>query len=671
MKRPLDLGRMAAVIMVDGMPSVTAGFRSAEANALKLGKVLKVSREAGKFGFRDCVTPEKAVEELRKMPAGTICVMPRSRRLTYDVLFDMPEPVDEPVFERKYESCGTVFRTVPDCAAVVLSGTAFDAGFRSGDSVSLDDESTPDTYARPVATLGAPSERPVVTVVFITKDRTRVARETVRFLVRNLRYAGRLRWCVCDDGSLPGHVGSIRDVLLFSGVSADDVFISLPEEGSSGLGASMNRGLRHAFSYGDVAFTVEDDWILEKRLDITRFVDILMSDGSAGMVRLGTYINAGPLRRYDDELSVVTGSARAPYVFVHQVALRHRRAYVALGWYPENCPGGRTELEMATRYNQKFRYGLSGECKVLIPNCIERGVSDGPGLPFIHVGQSLLGHVYSVPTRYGYLYRDERVFVTLTSYPKRITNVSASISSIMDRQSRPPDEVHLWLSSMEFPGLESDLPVELLSETDRPGVFLHWLPGNTYVHKRHELFKYVDDDVCVFSIDDDVLYSEKLIETTMEVHDRHPLSPINYEAYSEHLYRGHRTLYGNFNKHDKPSTMVRLCGQSMVPSVMYPRTSLSRQNVAIRDRTSPINDEPWINPWMVWIGASVLNQHFGWGTDIDKNINKWDGLCSKVHKEAEPGMSWNDKWLYAVLNEYPDFMKAYEERFGYGKAGAK
>ena len=56
---------------------------------------------------------------------------------------------------------------------------------------------------------------------------------------------------------------------------------------------------------------------------------------------------------------------------------------------------------------------------------------------------------------------NERIIVSMTSYPKRITNVSKSIFYLLNKQTVKPDEIHLWLSTEEFPNKEKDLPDDL------------------------------------------------------------------------------------------------------------------------------------------------------------------------------------------------------------------
>lgn len=68
-----------------------------------------------------------------------------------------------------------------------------------------------------------------------------------------------------------------------------------------------------------------------------------------------------------------------------------------------------------------------------------------------------------------------KIIVSMTSYPKRIMYVSIVVNELL-RQSRIPDEIHLWLAEPEFPEREKELPIELRNQIDNGIVCMHWLP---------------------------------------------------------------------------------------------------------------------------------------------------------------------------------------------------
>lgn len=258
------------------------------------------------------------------------------------------------------------------------------------------------------------------------------------------------------------------------------------------------------------------------------------------------------------------------------------------------------------------------------------------------------------------------IIVSMTSYPARIRNVAKSIFLILSYQTLKPDAVHLWLAEQQFPGRNADLPKDLLAVCKLPKVHLHWVPGNTYVHKRHEIFRDIDDAACVFLIDDDVRYSNDLIERVMSVHKKHPDCIVCYNNYTLHKYNGRRIVYENSTLGPGPHVnKVRWCGQSMIPARLYPREILDEAHQKVRGKTSPVSDECWFQPWIVLHGIPIYYLSYGWGIDIDPQNGKNKGLVGWSHKKDANGYEKRDNWLHAVLSAYPDILKKYKKEFNY------
>ena len=264
------------------------------------------------------------------------------------------------------------------------------------------------------------------------------------------------------------------------------------------------------------------------------------------------------------------------------------------------------------------------------------------------------------------MFNNEKIIVSMTSYPKRITNVSKSIFFLLEKQTIVPDEIHLWLAISEFPNKEKDLPDELQIILSNPKIQLHWLDKNTYCHKRHEIFKYTLDNDCIFLIDDDVRYSDDLIQKVMETHLKFPNCIICYNQYAKHQYNGKKHIYGRGAYEDKPiPNLNRWCGQSMIPSKIYPTECLTAENQKIRDITSPLNDEPWFQPWTVLYDIPIYHLNYNWGIDIDINIKKEDGIVKIAHQKNINNLENNDIWLSNVLDNYPKIKEKYVKLFGY------
>lgn len=246
--------------------------------------------------------------------------------------------------------------------------------------------------------------------------------------------------------------------------------------------------------------------------------------------------------------------------------------------------------------------------------------------------------------------------ISMTSYPKRITNVSKSIFAILNKQTVKPDEIHLWLSIEEFPSKEKDLPEDLLVMIELPNVFLHWLDKNIYVLKRHEIFKYTSDDDLVFFIDDDVFYSDKLIETCLEQHKKYKNAIIQYNGYDCHHYRNSEILIDKKANGGPWVNHVRWCGQSMIPAAIYPKIIFSDRFQHILNEVNSKSDEVILQPLLVYYDIPIFCCNLGWGTLINKNLNWHSGHAPFNRRNV---------WLKHYLSLAPELYEKYKRLFGY------
>ena len=261
-----------------------------------------------------------------------------------------------------------------------------------------------------------------------------------------------------------------------------------------------------------------------------------------------------------------------------------------------------------------------------------------------------------------------KILVSMTSYPGRIKNVGISIFLLLTQQTLPPDEIHLWLAIPQFPNKEADLPEDLQKVIRHPKVILHWTDKDTYCHKRHEIFNIVQPEDHIFIIDDDTYYANNLIAKVMAVHNKYPNAIISYNHASKHLYKGKHMLYPPSPTGGPFINVGRINGNSMFPVHIVPKEIYSTENREIRDKCTPICDESWITPWLVYYDVPIIWLNFGWGTEIDPvNIKMQNGLVSQTHKIESNGLERRDNWLAAVLDAFPAIKEKYVRLFNYGK----
>lgn len=221
-----------------------------------------------------------------------------------------------------------------------------------------------------------------------------------------MKFDGQIHWVIADDRSSDSHIAEIKHIFIKNGIT-DYIICKTVDQKNHGLGSNMNNGLSEAFSFSPVVLTAEDDFALEKTLDLTKWANFL-DQHECAMIRLVYKERKNKKVRYTDDLDAMSGSKASPWIFNNQVALRHKRIYDAIGMYPENASPDRTEITMRDRYNTLTNYGESAKYKILIPHCVKEDTFDHPSLWFIHIGKSTCNHLnYTVPQRYMFLYDDQ------------------------------------------------------------------------------------------------------------------------------------------------------------------------------------------------------------------------------------------------------------------------
>lgn len=114
--------------------------------------------------------------------------------------------------------------------------------------------------------------------------------------------------------------------------------------------------------------------------------------------------------------------------------------------------------------------------------------------------------------------REQKIIVSLTTYPKRIGTVWIAIETLL-RQSMKPDEIILWLAKEQFSGEES-LPKQLLEQKNR-GLTIRFCDDLRSHKKYYYVMQEYPDDLIVL-VDDDTFYSKDLIKKLYQMHKENP-----------------------------------------------------------------------------------------------------------------------------------------------------
>lgn len=159
-----------------------------------------------------------------------------------------------------------------------------------------------------------------------------------------------------------------------------------------------------------------------------------------------------------------------------------------------------------------------------------------------------------------YSLRDEKIIVSLTTYPERICDIDVVIFSLFN-QSIKPDKIILWLAYEEFPNLEKDVPPHVLN-LKKFGLQIEFCQ-NIYSYKKliYALEKYPND--LIVTADDDIYYPynwlEKLYNSYLEnpnyIHchrafrirkDSNGIMPINNWIFIRNIDKKYKPSYLNY-----------------------------------------------------------------------------------------------------------------------------
>ena len=109
--------------------------------------------------------------------------------------------------------------------------------------------------------------------------------------------------------------------------------------------------------------------------------------------------------------------------------------------------------------------------------------------------------------------KKKKIIVSMTSWPKRITNVLHVLKTLINQETKP-DLIEINLSIIEFPSKENELPFELKKYLEEnKNIEINWEEKNTGVFKKiiPTIKKFYGMDYYLLSIDDDWLYRKDYI----------------------------------------------------------------------------------------------------------------------------------------------------------------
>lgn len=203
-----------------------------------------------------------------------------------------------------------------------------------------------------------------VCLMLLTYKRTEYAVRTLETALKNIQYDGPFSIHIADDGSEPEH----RDVLLK--VARDHVCgnVTITNSERRGYGANYNLATQVVHQRADYVLCLEDDWLLTRTLELSKFLPALQRFGCCRMGYIGFtqemrltlhYINGAMWMRFYE-------GSREPHVWAGHPRIETVAWQRAVGPWPELLEPGRTEFEVC--HKEAARLGVVWPIEFIKPS---------------------------------------------------------------------------------------------------------------------------------------------------------------------------------------------------------------------------------------------------------------------------------------------------------------
>ena len=252
--------------------------------------------------------------------------------------------------------------------------------------------------------------------------------------------------------------------------------------------------------------------------------------------------------------------------------------------------------------------------------------------------------------------KDQDIIVTLTSYGKRVKGSAVYTIFSLLKQTVRPNRIVLWLDEKEY--RNDNLPNELVF-MERFGLevrFAHDI--GPYTKIIHALKAFPDKHL--ITVDDDIYYSESLIEELKMAHSLHPKAIVSGWAKMP-VKDSHQRLkpYTEWPEYHHVSDDFEYDSKTLFPlgwaGVLYPAHTFDEEvtNEEVFTRLCPKADDIWLYVMglrckaekRILTHSSIARYH----TDLLRQLMTKDRLTATNRLGGE-----NDKQLAAVLEHYDE-----------------
>lgn len=190
--------------------------------------------------------------------------------------------------------------------------------------------------------------------------------------------------------------------------------------------------------------------------------------------------------------------------------------------------------------------------------------------------------------------KDQRIIVSLTSFPARINRLWIVIETLL-RQKTKPDLIVLWLSIEQFSNL-SLVPKSLIKLQNR-GLKIVLCEDDLKSHKKYYYaMKEFPNDVIV-TVDDDVIYNTNLLTHLVDLNKRYPMAICCNNVALIKVYNGNIYPYLYWKNIKTPQTPSFNLIPIGMGGILYPPNVMHNDifNVEVFRKHCFYADDIWLN----------------------------------------------------------------------------
>ncbi len=258
--------------------------------------------------------------------------------------------------------------------------------------------------------------------------------------------------------------------------------------------------------------------------------------------------------------------------------------------------------------------------------------------------------------------REQKLIISLTSYPDRMYDVHYAIYSLLT-QTCLPDEVILWLSIEEFPNLEKDLPKKVF-ELKNHGLTIKWCKNLKSYKKLIPALKEYPNDIIV-TADDDIYYQKDWLKNLYNEYLENKEYIICHRAHLVNFDNGKIKPYLSWIKliqNNKPSF---LNFPTLGGGVIYP-PKIFYKDVLCEDifmNLAPNGDDLWFWVMAILNNVKIKIAENRYNKITYVNPKRELNLLEEETLYKENKKSGNDNQIKNLIDYYPQIIEKLNKKY--------